>query len=229
MANPGQLVDLRTENLLKLADFCLRLQEKTACVVAPANINVGEIRSVIELRDADIAYENPKSTNFPVINDKNWPKTMESISEFLDSYLGEMKIPLGYVIHQSVALPEGLDSREKYATYAEDMIHCAPHDTPTFLSDNRKVWDIISSITCEEECWTYVKLAQRSHNGCVAFFMLYNHFLGANNVNNMASESEYKLANVLYHGKKKRWSFESYVRQQVDQHSILKGLKDHGH
>jgi len=59
--------------------------------------------------------------------------------------------------------------------------------------------------------------------------MLYNHYPGANNVNNMASEAEFTLANGHYQGEKKRWLFKKLVRQQVDQHSILKGLKYHGH
>ena len=58
--------------------------------------------------------------------------------------------------------------------------------------------------------------------------MLYNHYRGANNVNNMASDAEYKLSNVHYQGEKTRWTFEKYVSLQVDQHSILNGLKDHG-
>ena len=59
--------------------------------------------------------------------------------------------------------------------------------------------------------------------------MLYDHYLGASNVNNMASDAEYKLSNVHYQGEKKRWTFEKYASLQVDQHSILNGLKDHGH
>jgi len=59
--------------------------------------------------------------------------------------------------------------------------------------------------------------------------MLYDHSLGANNVNNMASEAEFTLANGHYQGEKKHWLFEKHVRQQVDQHLILKGLKYHGH
>ena len=63
----------------------------------------------------------------------------------------------------------------------------------------------------------------------MAFCRLYDHYLGANNVNNMASAAEHTLANGHYVGDKKRWKFDRYVRQQVEQHSILKGLTDHGH
>ena len=65
-----------------------------------------------------------------------------------------MKILPGYIIHQTVALPRGLDLCEGYATFMEDMIHRALHGTATYRADNRKVWNIISSITREEECWS---------------------------------------------------------------------------
>ena len=73
MANPGHIVALRTDKLLKLSAYWIRLQQKTARVVVPVNVTMDKIRTIIELRDAKIAYENPKSTDFPVINDKNWP------------------------------------------------------------------------------------------------------------------------------------------------------------
>ena len=114
------------------------------------------------------------------------------------------------------------------------MIARAPHlvdgdQTETFKADNVLVWEKISSFTREEECWTYVKPAQRSRNGRLAFQNLYNHYLGPNNVNNMATEAETRLQSVTYSGEKKRWNFEKYVRTHADQHSILQGLTGHGH
>ena len=63
----------------------------------------------------------------------------------------------------------------------------------------------------------------------MAYQNLYNHFLGANNVNNMATTAETKLKSVTYSREKKKWDFEKYVRTHVDQHSILEGLTGHGH
>jgi hypothetical protein len=45
----------------------------------------------------------------------------------------------------------------------------------------------------------------------------------------MAAKSERKLQTVSYSGETRRWNFERYVRMHVDQHSILDGLKKHGH
>ena len=58
---------------------------------------------------------------------------------------------------------------------------------------------------------------------------MYNHYLGPNNVDNMAPMAERKLETTAYQGEKKRWDFERYVRQHVDQHSVLQGLTEHGY
>jgi hypothetical protein len=41
------------------------------------------IRAVRAKRDADAAQKNPVTADYPVINNKDWPKTIESIVEFL--------------------------------------------------------------------------------------------------------------------------------------------------
>ena len=44
-----------------------------------------------------------------------------------------------------------------------------------------------------------------------------------------ANLAENKLQTTSYHGEKKRWDFEEYVRTHVDQHAILSGLTKHGY
>ena len=227
IANPGHYVSLRAVTSLILVAYYLRLQAKLGRTVTPADVVMEVVREVRQMRDVELAYENP--TDYPTIDAKDWPKTIEGLTEFLDGYLGETKIPLGYVIRKSVELPEGADPSDEYPTIAAEMIRRAPHGTAVYRADNRKVWDIIAAITRTEDCWTYVKPAQRTHNGRDAFYMLYDHYLGPNNVNNMALDAEHKLANTHYQGEKKRWTFEKYASQQVEQHSVLNGLKDHGH
>jgi hypothetical protein len=58
--------------------------------------------------------------------------------------------------------------------------------------------------------------------------LLFDHFLGRNNVGNMTSAAETKLTGTLYNGEKKRSTWETYVRIHTEQHSVLNGLKDYG-
>jgi hypothetical protein len=59
--------------------------------------------------------------------------------------------------------------------------------------------------------------------------LLFDHFLGPNNVGNMASEAETKLTSTLYNGKKKRFTWETYDRIHTEQHLVLNGLKYYGY
>jgi hypothetical protein len=59
--------------------------------------------------------------------------------------------------------------------------------------------------------------------------LLFDHFLGPNNVGNMASAAETKLTETLYNVKEKRFTWETCIRIHIEQHSILNGLKDYGY
>jgi hypothetical protein len=225
--NPGIPVSLRAENNLKLAAYWLHHRVRVARDVEQADITLANIRSVRELRDSEEEYKAPK--DLPTLNEKDWPKTMEAIHEFLRMYLGESKIPLAYIVRDEEALPDGNDPAINYATVQDEMIRRAPHDGQMYQSDNEKTWEIMAAITRDHDCWTYVKPAQRARDGRQAYQRLFNHYLGPNNVDNLASAAEKRLETTTYQGEKKRWDFEKYVRVHVEQHSILEGLVEHGY
>ena len=62
--------------------------------------------------------------------------------------------------------------------------------TVTFKTDMMKVWEIISVITRDLDCWTYVKSSQRKRDGKKAYRDLWEKFLVLDNVDNMASEAK---------------------------------------
>ncbi|KAI2490202.1 hypothetical protein MHU86_24393 [Fragilaria crotonensis] len=236
--NPGVQVNQRAEGHLKLMAFYLRHQARVSRVVHAPDITLETIRTVRELREFESTYKAPTG-DLPTINAKDWPKTMESIEEYLRSYLGERKIPLAYVIRKDEAIPTGADPPTNYPTKQDEMIARAPHFTlgddnvrvpdPVYLANREKVWDIISKITRDHSSWTYVKPAQRARDGRMAFHGLYQHFLGPNNVDNMAAQAEDKLKSTVYNGEQRRWDFERYVNVHKQQHSIMEGLVEHGY
>jgi hypothetical protein len=59
--------------------------------------------------------------------------------------------------------------------------------------------------------------------------LLFDHFLGPNNVGNMASAAETKLTGTLYNFKKKISTWETYVQIHTKHHSVPNGLKDYGY
>ena len=230
--NPGSAVSLRAENNLKLMCYFLRYKDRTSRGVVAGDVTLANVRA---LRDHKEWEENHTDVDAPEINTKDWPRTIEAIEEYLRGCLGVSKIPLAYIVRAAVAVPEGADPAGNYDSKQDELIARAPHvdadnePTATYLADRLKVWELISDLTREHDCWTYVRPAQRSRNGRMAFVGLKGHYLGANNVDNMSSKAEKRLQSTSYGGEKRRWDFEKYVKVHVDQHAILEGLTVHGY
>jgi hypothetical protein len=123
-----------------------------------------------------------------------------------------------------------------YATKQEELIARAPIQGatagswhPDYLADSVHVWEKLSDLTREQECWSYVRPAQCTRDGSLAYQGLCGHYLGVNNVDNMEAKAEHTLQTTSYGGEKCWWNFEKYVHTHIDQHSILEGLKEHGY
>ena len=99
----------------------------------------------------------------PVIHDNNWPKTMESLEEYLRVDIGFKGLPLSYVVIYKEAVAPSLDEPETSFLSAEDemvaraLILESGLSTVTFKTDMVKVWGLISLITRNLYCWTYSK------------------------------------------------------------------------
>ena len=74
----------------------------------------------------------------------------------------------------------------------------------------------------------YVHPAQHSKDGHSTNLNLHGHYLVVNNIDNMSTLAEAKLASTSYDGEKHHWNYEKYVKVHVDQHMILAGL-EHGY
>ena len=231
--NPGLSVSLRAENNLKLACYFIRYRGRTSRTCDPSDITLANVRSLRGHKEWEEQHEDLEA---PEINPRDWPRTIDSLEEWLRGNLGLTKIPLMYVVRDEIEVkPSADDPEANYDTKQDELISRAPiHDatgvpTATYLADRGRVWDLLSEITRNKECWSYVRPAQRKRDGRKAYLGLKMHYLGKNNVDNMSSRAEHKLQNTSYTGEKRRWNFEKYVTVHVNQHAILEGLKQHGY
>ena len=138
-----------------------------------------------------------------MINEKDSPNTFDGIDEFFRKCSGISSIPLAYIIRKDTT------PREAEQTYWDDkleqMIERDPHTIteangtiikhPTFVTDNKMLFDTLAELTRDHECWTYIKPHARARNGRAAYMALENHYLGPNNIGNMAATAEHKLIN----------------------------------
>jgi hypothetical protein len=105
---------------------------------------------------------------------------------------------LDYVVRPDIAVkPEAEDPAENYETVDQEMKARASHTGRSFVVDRHKAWYIMSNICGKHSCFVYIKPALRTRNGRDAYMLLFYHFLGPNNVENMASEADTKLTSTL--------------------------------
>ena len=71
--------------------------------------------------------------------------------------------------------------------------------TADYLVYRFKVWELISYLTLDQDCWSYIRLAQRTRDGRLALLGLKNNYLGENNVNNIASRADAKIKDTSYY------------------------------
>ena len=153
-----------------------------------------------------------------MINERDWKKTFDGIDEFFHKWYGITSFLLAYIIRKDPTPKEGEET--DWDDQLEQMIERAPHTIteahgtiikhPTFVTDNKMAFDKLTELTREHECWTYLKPHARARNGREAYMAFKNHYLGPNNIGNMAATAEHKLINATYRGEVSHWDFERY-------------------
>jgi hypothetical protein len=233
--NQGFMVSMRAENNLKLACYYLRHRQRMSRTTVAAQITLENVRALHDLKLQQDNHKDPSET--PTINPKDWAKTMEDLREYLCGHLGITKVPLSYVVRENEAVvDEADDPSTNYSTVYEEMVARAPIRNAqggyveSYRTDRERFWQLIAGVTRDNACWTYAKPAQHTRDGRLAFLSLYGHYLGVNNVDNMAAAAERQLQSASYTGGEgRRWTFEKFVRLQVEQHHILENLVQFGY
>jgi uncharacterized membrane protein YgcG len=230
--NPGLQVSTRAEKNLKLLAYYLRYQERVSRTVLAANITLAMVRATESYGKWEEDHENLEA---PKIDSKDWSKTLEAIQGWLRGYLGQSKIPLARVIRADIEVPDEVaDPATNYSSRIDELIARAPigavgAEDEDYLVDRGTVWDLIESITRNDPSWTYVKVAQTTRDGRMAYLALESHYLGPNNVNHQASKAEALLKSATYQGETRNWNFEKYASLHVEQFNILDSLRKHGY
>jgi hypothetical protein len=138
--NVGLQVSLRAESNLKLCVYFLKHMERVQRVPTAASIMLEVVRGYREQQRYEEKFK--KTAVEPEINDKYWPRTMESIREYLIAQYGAKGSTLDYVIRQEVEVrPHASDPSENYDTVDLEMT-----TGRTFQDDKHKVWDILSNM-----------------------------------------------------------------------------------
>ena len=118
VANLGIQVSLRDEKNLKLESFFLKHKVRNRRGAVSNNITVDNMRLFRELKES--VKEHKHQVVYPVIDAKNWPKTMESLEEYLRGHIGGKGVPLSYVVRSKEAVAPSLEEPETSFLSAKD-------------------------------------------------------------------------------------------------------------
>lgn len=236
MPNPGFEVSVQAILNLKLAVYFIKHRKRCSRPTVPADVDVTpeSILGLEEMRESEKAYkDDPLPAASEIFNEKDWTKTIESLTDLLASRKGTTGLPLAWVVREGQAVTDDPNPNAAdfgWATVEEEMINRAPmlsaagDYTAQFKADNKKVWDIISTLTRNLTCRVVVDPLKRSCDGRAAFLALKQEFLGPHHYRNQAAAAEKALEDAEYKGETKRHNFNAYVRTHMEQHVILETL-----
>ena len=94
-----------------------------------------------------------------------------------------------------------------------------------FITDRALIWDKIVIIFQGSDEWTYLKPAEKHCDLIMGYNLIYNHYLGPRNINQMADGAEINLAQCTNTGGKRKWTFKKYATLHKEQHNILDSIK----
>ena len=80
IGNPGTQVSLRAENNMKFAVYFLKHRTRTSRATTAADITLDQVQGIRNLRQEE---ENHDDVEAPKLDNRDWPKTMEAIIEYL--------------------------------------------------------------------------------------------------------------------------------------------------
>ena len=125
----GHQISARAEQNLKLMGYWLRHQRRISRTAAPGDITLATVRAIKRLYQFEKDYEEP-DVDFEV-DDRDWPRTIEALDEYLLSVLGVSGLPLAYVTRKDQeALPEGDEGPDEFDTLEDEMVKRGPHTAP---------------------------------------------------------------------------------------------------
>ena len=192
-------------------------------------------------------------TVVPTIDFKNWPRTMESLENYIRGHMGVDKTPLTYATRVNLFPPRAADdppfgavdsvynsndeeiiARHRIVDASVATVTVEEHEKngpfeENFRTDNTRLWELLSNVLAETDANVVLKPYKKLRNGRGAWRALHQHYLGPNNVDHMAAAAEKELDGHRYNGESRNYSLEQHILTHLKAHAILEDLKEFGY
>jgi hypothetical protein len=126
LLNNGIPFSIRVVANLKLCVYYLKHMERAKRKTIANSINLVLVCSYRDQQWHDVSFKN--TAEEPVINDKDWHRTLETIKEYLTSQYGETGATLDYGVRPDIEIkPEAEDPAKGYETVDQEMTARSRH------------------------------------------------------------------------------------------------------
>ena len=183
-----------------------------------------------------LSFKDPKD-DAPDANllAKNWAKGFEQLEHWIGLHVDKASgMPLAFAIR--VTEPDStpynssnyMSLFEEYAKRGR-MLDPNGKEYEWTATIRSKVWNILYAIFNDHSAYQYMRPHKRSKDGPAAYFSIRRHYLGANNVNNMATALEAEFDSLNYSSETRRWNFEKYTSKHVELFNTAQDLVEYGY
>ena len=174
---------------------------------------------------------------------RDCPKTFKTVENCIRGFRGVYGKTLRYGLRDDlIDLVAASDSTyhangSEYFTQNEEMIArglilsgpavlgTEPEEIGTFsdslINDIVLICDNMFAILQGLEAWTYLKPAKNNRDGILGLSLIYNHYFGPSNIDNMAAGADNNIAQCSYTKENRNWNFDKYATLHKEQHNIL--------
>jgi hypothetical protein len=182
-------------------------------------------------------FKDPPATDAPDAQSlaKGWVEGFKQLDNWIGLHVEtDTGMPLAFAI-RTTNPDNGIFREEEYKSLEHEYAR------RTRMYDNagrpygwsgkvqRKMWHTLDKIFQGHPAYEYMRQFRNQPDGVGAYFSVRNHYLGPNNVNNMAAELEKDSDNLRYTQETSRRTFEKHVNKHEELHNVAQTLVPHGY
>ena len=239
-------------NFAAMCFLCKHVTKRQDRPLTQGDIQLTRVKKARAMQVMEQNHTDPSV--LPVYDVKNWPKTMEMVVQYIEGFRAQDGSRMSYILRQSLFPPaaatdptygaagsvygspdEEISARHRIVDLSSATDTLENHEkhgpfTDEYLFDRGKLNDLLAVVFASlPGALTIMKPFKKSRDGRGAWLALWHHYLGPNNVDNMATKAERVLSASVYHGQSSRYGIDQHILVHKAAHANLEGLMDYGY
>ena len=230
--NPGYSISAISEKRLIAAAYTANLYDMIGRAITAETMSRSRLKAFDKHRVLIKEHEDPEkmpmvSKTFGIV------KAMDLVPSHLRDRLGVRKVPLTYVIRDTVAtgnapLPEAASNTSAdFDNITDELIEFTPHSGEGYSEDNAKVFQILQDMVSGTSFESSIKSHQRERDGRAAYLALVQHNLGSSKWDKILEDAETYVLRREWNGRNHRFTLRSHINKQREANNEFQRASQH--